>query len=269
MEEELLERLRLKGIEDLSILALSSIEKLNNYGISYEEFKEKIKKRFPFFYSQERKPFNLDFGSKALNEIFKGLTFGNVIDIFGASRTGKSQICFQISLMASLKDYKVYYLDCDGTFRPERIKEMALKRDLNSHLSLSRIKVYRVLNYLEQLYIVSRLNEIIEDSSLLILDGLTHNFLVFGKNLMVRQSLLVKNLQELCNLALRKEVLVLLTNQVRGKGVEVAEALLKKFVHRRIELKRIDKFIMAKVDELPFLEVKFRIGEEGILDCLE
>ena len=57
-----------------------------------------------------------------------GIRTGMVTDIFGQSGTGKSQLCFM--LCASYAKYSkqedtILFIDTAGTFRPERISEIA------------------------------------------------------------------------------------------------------------------------------------------------
>jgi len=243
-----------------SFFALASREKIKEYKINYEKFEEELVKEIHYLYLYKEKPFNIDLGCEALNKIFEGLKFGNIIDIYGPSRSGKTQICFQLSLMASLKGYPVYYVDSKGTFRPERIKEMAKNRNLD--FNMDKIKYYRINDYLEQVNLTEKLS-LIKDS-ILIIDDFTYNFLSI-KNLLFRQSLLIKNLQEISNLSLKEDLLTLITNQVKWINEEVTKKI-KDFVHRRVGLKRIDEVIFVNIDEFPYEKLKFKIDSKGITD---
>lgn len=65
-----------------------------------------------------------------------GLSTGNLIEVFGEARTGKTQFCHQMCINVQkpkrLKglEGEAVYIDGEGTFRPERLLEMA--KDINS-----------------------------------------------------------------------------------------------------------------------------------------
>ena len=63
-------------------------------------------------------------GSKNFNKVIGGGFFsGKGYVIFGANRTGKTQICHQLSVQAFENSIKVVYLDTENTFRPERVQQ--------------------------------------------------------------------------------------------------------------------------------------------------
>ncbi|MFX1338171.1 MAG: hypothetical protein ACFFDK_06155 [Promethearchaeota archaeon] len=78
--------------------------------------------------------------------------------IFGANRTGKTQICLNLCIQAykyfikqpeHIKNQDInltYYLDCENTFRPERIKEIATAKSLEYQEILKSIKVSRIMS---------------------------------------------------------------------------------------------------------------------------
>ncbi|GBC74806.1 hypothetical protein HRbin06_00113 [archaeon HR06] len=246
-----------------SFLALASREKIKEYKINYVKFEEELAKEINYLYLYKERPFNIDLGCEALNKIFEGLNFGNIIDIYGPSRTGKTQICFQLSLMASLKGYHVYYVDSKGTFRPERIEEMAKNRNLN--FNMDKVKYYRINDYLEQVNLTEKLSKSLIKPSILIIDDFAYNFLSIRKGLLLRPSLLVKNLQEISNLSLKEDLLTLITNQVKWVNEEVTKKV-KDFVHRRVGLKRLNGVVLANIDEFPSKRLKFKIDSKGIID---
>lgn len=98
--------------------------------------------------------------------------------IYGANRTGKTQICLSLCVQAykyfikqekSIKNQDLnftYFLDSENTFRPERIKEIATAKSLDYREVLKSIKVSKIMS----------------NSALLLKLKEIENQLTFGKN---------------------------------------------------------------------------------------
>jgi len=98
--------------------------------------------------------------------------------IYGANRTGKTQICLSLCVQAYkyfIKQEKstknqdfnfTYFLDSENTFRPERIKEIATAKSLDYQEVLKSIKVSKIMS----------------NSALLLKLKEIENQLTFGKN---------------------------------------------------------------------------------------
>jgi DNA repair protein RadA len=98
--------------------------------------------------------------------------------IYGANRTGKTQICLSLCVQAYkyfIKQEKstknqdfnfTYFLDSENTFRPERIKEIATAKSLDFREVLKSIKVSKIMS----------------NSALLLKLKEIENQLTFGKN---------------------------------------------------------------------------------------
>lgn len=68
-----------------------------------------------------------------------GLSSGQVVEIFGRSGTGKSELCHRLSANAALSSKKaVLYLQTKGDFRPEKMQEILqqLNRDVKGFFAL-------------------------------------------------------------------------------------------------------------------------------------
>ncbi|MGB6672423.1 MAG: ATPase domain-containing protein, partial [Candidatus Nitrosopolaris sp.] len=83
-------------------------------------------------YSTEKPmPHVLPTGCKAIDNLLGGgIHYGMVTDIYGESGTGKSQLCFTICARSAeyfetSQQVSVVFIDTGGTFRPERITEIA------------------------------------------------------------------------------------------------------------------------------------------------
>ena len=71
-------------------------------------------------------------GSTELDALLKGgIETGSITEIFGEFRTGKTQLCHTLCVTSQLPmeqggaEGKAMYIDTEGTFRPERLQEIA------------------------------------------------------------------------------------------------------------------------------------------------
>ena len=99
------------------------------------------------------KKYILTSGAKNFDDTIGGGFYkGNKYLIFGANKTGKTQLCHQLCVQAFMQFSKivnnskiknkqfVFYFDTENTFRPERIKELILKYDINYDKLLKNIE---------------------------------------------------------------------------------------------------------------------------------
>ncbi|MGI0080447.1 MAG: hypothetical protein ACRECH_12585, partial [Nitrososphaerales archaeon] len=161
-----------------------------------------------------------------------GIATCAVTDIYGAAGTGKTQFAFQCSLLVSQRwtkeektgpPLRVAFVDCAGSFRPERIAQMADVRGLSdeTHSILESITAINVRSVSEQREasesILSR--EEFSKCKLIVVDDVTRNFVSeYGtkeSELILRQHELAIYARNLAYLALSKKAAVLLTNSVR------------------------------------------------------
>ncbi|MHA1505261.1 MAG: DNA repair and recombination protein RadA, partial [Candidatus Heimdallarchaeota archaeon] len=81
-----------------------------------------------------------------------GIYTGEITEISGEFASGKTQICFQLSVNVQLSkemggiEGTVYYIDTEGTFSSTRIAQIANERDLNAKAILKNIAVTRTYN---------------------------------------------------------------------------------------------------------------------------
>ncbi|MEM3437557.1 MAG: hypothetical protein QXP55_03355, partial [Nitrososphaerales archaeon] len=161
----------------------------------------------------------IDLGSKSVNDLLNGgVRTGLVTDFFGASKTGKTQICFQLCVNLQLLEGEngVVFVDSSGTFRPERIMEMAKNINLKKDV-FDRIMIVRARSVKEQLEVPKRLKNAPFNVRLLIIDTLTDNFILEyqgEERIIERQAKLAKHLHDLRSLAIKDDIAVVVTNTV-------------------------------------------------------
>jgi hypothetical protein len=103
--------------------------------------------------------------------------------VYGEFRTGKTQFCHTLAVTAQLPrtmggaEGKTIYLDTEGSFRPERIKEIATSYGLNASDVLDNIITARVYTSDHQMEILSQVVSMIAEDAdspyrLLIIDSI-------------------------------------------------------------------------------------------------
>ena len=86
-------------------------------------------------------------GSAELDALLKGgIETGSITEIFGEFRTGKTQLCHTLCVTCQLPmeqggaEGKAMYIDTEGTFRPERLQEIAERFGLNGQDVLDNVR---------------------------------------------------------------------------------------------------------------------------------
>jgi DNA repair protein RadA len=97
-------------------------------------------------------------GSSALDQLLGGgFKTGTSCEVYGESNSGKTQLAMQAAMCAAHQGFRSLYIDTEGTFRPERIEEMALDRGWDSWQVLRRISYLRAVDSTQQVDAIRRL----------------------------------------------------------------------------------------------------------------
>ena len=149
-----------------------------------------------------------------------GVEVGEVTELYGAYASGKTQLCHQLCVSVQLPKSrgglgaKAAYVDVDGSFRPERAKEMAEALGLNPEGALRKIAVFRPSSVEEQVAAVEEVKRMAGRVRLLALDTVIGLFRVdYGEDVVARQWRLLLHLKQLRELA-ELGVAVVVANQV-------------------------------------------------------
>ena len=238
--------------------------------------------------------FALATGSKQLDSMLGGgIMTMSITEVFGEFRCGKTQLSHTLCVTTQLPkelgggEGKVAYIDTEGTFRPERIKQIAERYEMDPDTCLENVTYARALNSEHQMELVEGLGEELStgDYRLIIVDSIMANFRVdyCGRGeLNERQQKLNQHLFKLNRLAEEFNVAVFLTNQVQsdpGASALFAAADGRKPVGghvlahasaTRILLRkgRGDERVAKLQDspDMPEKECVYIIGENGITD---
>lgn len=91
--------------------------------------------------------FKVPTGSSGLDLLLRGgIESGILTELYGEYRSGKTQICHSLALQAqAMEDFagRVLYLDTEGTFRPDRMKEIGDTLGFDKEAVMGNILVAR------------------------------------------------------------------------------------------------------------------------------
>jgi RecA/RadA recombinase len=157
-------------------------------------------------------------GSLSLDHLLGGgIRTGLVTDIYGPSGTGKSQLCFSLCVNSAkyLKQKEmIMFVDTVGTFRPERVSEIA-NQGRNNEI-LDKIIFIRAFSTNDQIKSIKKIYDI--KPLLIIIDSATSLFSTEYKGAS-RHLVLMNHLHELSFAAINFDCAVVITNMVRNVPV--------------------------------------------------
>ncbi|MFW9901512.1 MAG: DNA repair and recombination protein RadA [Candidatus Thorarchaeota archaeon] len=230
-------------------------------------------------------------GSQNLDDLLiGGIEPGAVTEIFGEYRTGKTQLAHQLCVNVQLSyeegglEGGALYIDTEGTFRPERIIQMAVAKDLDHNLILKNITVGRAYNSDHQILLAREAPIIIREKNikLIIVDSLIGHFrseYIGRGTLAERQQIINTHIHDLLRLTeTYDELAVVFTNQVSARpdvfygnplthtgGHVVAHgATIRIFLRKGKGEQRVAKVVDAP--HIPESDTVFSITEDGIQD---
>jgi len=234
-------------------------------------------------------------GSAELDKILQGgLETGSITEIYGEFRTGKTQLCHSLCVTCQLPldhgggEGKALYIDTEGTFRPQRLLQIAERYGLNGPDVLDNVAYARAHNTEHQSELLVAAAGMMAESrfSLCIVDSATALYRTEynGRGeLSGRQMHLGRFMRSLQRIADEFGVAVVVTNQVvanpDGSGPFASAAnqvkpiggnIMAHASTTRLQLRkgrgesRIAKIICSPY--LPESEATFAILESGIGD---
>lgn len=241
-----------------------------------------------------QKVFALSTGSKQLDSVLGGgIMTMSITEVFGEFRCGKTQMAHTLCITAQLPremgggEGKVAYIDTEGTFRPERIKQIAERYGLDPEACLENISYARALNSEHQMELAEQLGEELSsgDYRLIVVDSIMANFRVdyCGRGeLNERQQKLNQHLFKLNRLAEEFNIAIFMTNQVQsdpgasalfasadGRKPVGGHVLAHASATRILLRKGRGEERVAKLQDSPDMperECVYVIGEKGITD---
>ncbi len=300
--EATVKKLTEAGILSIRTLALYPLNKLMDEAGIGEKTAEKIIKvaqdieKMGFksadkIWEKRKTLHKLTTGSQNLDDLLiGGIEPGAVTEVFGEYRTGKTQLAHQLCVNVQLSyeegglEGGALYIDTEGTFRPERIIQMSLGKDLDYNKVLKKITIGRAYNSDHQILLAKEAPKIIDEKNikLIIVDSLIGHFrseYVGRGTLANRQQIINTHIHDLLRLTeTYDELAVVFTNQVSAKpdvfygnplthtgGHVVAHgATIRIFLRKGKGEQRIAKVVDAP--HIPESDGIFSITEDGITD---
>eukprot|EP00736_Rhodelphis_marinus_P009269 Rmarinus@m.5453 len=178
------------------------------------------------FHRQRAEVIHLSTGAKELDALLAGgIETGSITELYGEFRTGKTQLCHTLAVTCQLPldqnggEGRALYIDTEGTFRPERLCQIAKRFNLDEQDVLDNVAFARAYNSDHQNRLIAEASGILAESryALVIVDSATALYRTdySGRGeLSERQQHLAKFMRSLQKLADEFGVAVVVTNQV-------------------------------------------------------
>lgn len=240
--------------------------------------------------------FRVATGSTALDTLLGGgIESQAITEAFGEFRSGKTQLGLTLCVTSQLPvemgggGGKAALIDTEGTFRPERVAQIAQRFNLDPERVLDNIlyaRAYTVEHQFQLLTLIAaKMTE--EPFSLLVVDSIMALFRVdySGRGeLSERQQVLGKMMSRLMKLAEQFNVAVYITNQVMadpgggttfvadpkkpiGGHVLAHASTTRLYLRKGRGEQRICKIFDSPC--LPESEATFQLGAGGVMECTE
>jgi DNA repair protein RadA len=218
-----------------------------------------------------------------------GVETNAITEAYGKFSSGKTQLGFQlcVSVQKPKKegglDGGVLFIDTEGTFRPERIAEIAKAQGMDPTKVLENIVVVRAQTTDQQILTAERADKLIQEKNikLVIVDSMTSLFRAefLGRGALgERQQKLNSHVHRLQTLADKHNIAVYITNQVMdnpgilfgdpttpiGGNVLAHAATTRLYLRKSKEEKRIVRLVDSPSQ--PEGECVMKVTPEGIKD---
>jgi DNA repair protein RadA len=231
-------------------------------------------------------------GSENLNNLLggRGVETGAITEAYGAFGSGKTQLALTLAVNTQLPkeqggvNGKAVYIDTEGTFRPDRIRQLADALGANPEKVLKNILVARAFNSDHQILLMDKINEMMKDGEpikLVIIDSLTAHFRAefAGRGQLAdRQQKLNRYLHNVMKLAEQHNLAIFVTNQVManpavmfgdpttaiGGNILGHASTYRMYLRRGKAGSRVAKLIDSP--NLPENEAQFFLTEAGVRD---
>lgn len=231
-------------------------------------------------------------GSKEFDNLLggKGIESRAITEAYGAFGSGKTQLGLTLAVNTQLPvdkggaNGKVVFIDTEGTFRPQRIRQIAEGIGANPEKVLKNILVARAFNSDHQMLLLEKVSEMIKNGEpikLVIIDSLTAHFRAeySGRGQLAdRQQKLNRYLHDLMKIAETYNLAVYVTNQVMsnpaqlfgdpttaiGGNIVGHACTYRLYLRRGKQGSRVAKLIDSP--NLPDSEAIFFVSESGVGD---
>jgi DNA repair protein RadA len=231
-------------------------------------------------------------GSKEFDGLLggRGVESRAITEAFGAYGSGKTQLGLTLAVRVQLPienggaNGKAVFIDTEGTFRPQRVRQIAEAMNANPEKVLKNIFVARAFNSDHQILLLEKISEMIKNGEpikLLIIDSLTAHFRAefAGRGQLAdRQQKLNRYMHDLMKLAETHNLAVYVTNQVManpaqmfgdpttaiGGNIVGHASTYRLYLRRGKQGSRVAKLIDSP--NLPDNEIVYFVTDAGVTD---
>ncbi len=243
------------------------------------------------YYLKKKETLRITTGSKNLDDLLGGgVETQAITEIYGPYGSGKTQLAHQLAVTVQLPVEKggiergCLFIDTEGTFRPERVMQIAEAFGLDPSEVLKRILYARAYTSDHQILVTAKAEKMLkrENIGLIVVDSLISHFrgeYTGRETLAERQQKLNKYIHMLLKYATGYNLAVLVTNQVmadpstffgdptRPTGGHVIGhgVTTRLYIRRGKEGRRVIK--LTKSPYLPEGSVEIMITDRGIVDA--
>src|SRR5918998_6125729 len=228
-------------------------------------------------------------GSNALDKLLLGgIETQAITEFYGEFGSGKSQVCHTLCVTASQPVENGGFgsgsilIDTEGTFRPERVDQIARARGLDPSEILKRVAICKAYNSSHLELIIKSMGKYIDDFKvkMIIIDSIIslHRAEFAGRGTLAdRQQRLNSIMHKLVKIAEIYNVAIIVTNQVQSTpdtffgdptkpagGNVIGHASTYRIYLRKAGTDRIAKIIDSPYH--PYSDVRFTVNEKGIDD---
>ncbi len=270
--------------ESASKLIMSARQQLESQGLLGKEFvlaSEVLQKR--------KNMKRITTGSSKLDDLLLGgIETQSITEFFGDFGSGKTQICHTLCVTCQLPldqgglEGVTIYVDTEGTFRPERLVQIAESKGLDADEILKNVVLCKVYNSNHLELVVRGLSRFIEkyNAKLLIVDSIIslHRAEFIGRGTLAnRQQRLNRLVHRLLRLAEIFNIAVVVTNQVQSKpdtffgdptrpagGNVIAHACTYRIYLKKSGPQRIATIVDSPCH--PYSDTRFQVTENGVED---
>jgi DNA repair protein RAD51 len=206
-----------------------------------------------------------------------GFRTGELVEVFGASNTGKTQLAMQSAISVASKGFACAFIDTEGQFRPERLASICINRGVDPSKVLPAVYSVRAESTRRQTEAISSLarDNALGNCKMVVVDTLTKNFTLehagarmVGK----RQAALSVYLNTLSRDAYLHDRAVVLLNRVASvvtdgndREVDIGGETVRHYAQRVLHLRRSGTFVMASRPDERGEEVRTRITDLGLV----
>ena len=238
-------------------------------------------------YSTKKSSHKIGTGCESFDTMLDGgFESGTLIEVYGETAAGKTQLSHLITTRALLedKDNKAIYIDTENTFRQSRIKDFSEANGIDFDDAMDRIYVARAYNSDHQMLLIDEVERMLQQDNtykILVVDSLTSHFraeFIGRGTLATRQQKLNKHLHQLLKIADLYNLVVVLSNQVQSDpgqmfgnpikpiGGNIVSHAVTSIIYMRKGKQGSRHATLVDSPSLPQNEADFMITTEGFKD---